>query len=160
MLKKGNISRLGICSGTQFNFGVRNRRFAGGSNLPSGRYFSICPENDFNDFGTLRDEMFAYYSGDSGISPMIFDPQVDAWLTDYLISQDFFTKEDSKYPYYLFIYVFAKETVKRFGYRLMYFIASSLRRTLLHSVLWAALLKPLMLRKRSNMVKYNLFKID
>jgi hypothetical protein len=111
-LKKENITSIVTAAGTQFNFGVRNRRFAGGNNLPSGRYFTICSENDFNDFGALRDEMFAYYNGDSGISPMIFDPLVDTWLSNYLISQGFISEEDSKYPYYLFIYEFAKETDK------------------------------------------------
>lgn len=109
-LKKEGINTIVTAAGTEFNFGKRNRRFAGGGDLPSNRYFTICSEDDFNDFGTLRDEMYAYYSGASGIIPEIFDPKVDTWLTDYLLSEKFFTEEDARYPYYFCTCLLETET--------------------------------------------------
>lgn len=54
--------------------------------------------------------MYGYYSGNSGINPLIFDPKVDIWLTEYLLKSKTFTKEDMDYPHLAIIFKFIKDT--------------------------------------------------
>jgi hypothetical protein len=83
MLEEG-MKYLHTSTGTEFNFGYRPRRFSGGPGLPTGRYFTLCDQDSFNDHGTLRDELTAYYRGKAGITATIFDPLVEPWVLDSL----------------------------------------------------------------------------
>jgi hypothetical protein len=51
-----------------FHRPMRTRRFAGDDRLPRGRYFSLCRDQDGNDRGTLKGELWAYYrASDAGL---------------------------------------------------------------------------------------------
>lgn len=103
VLKLAGVEWLQSAAGTEYNFGYRPRRFSGGTGLPPGRYFTVCDGEDFNDRGTLRDEITGYYSGESGITPLIFDPKVEPYIYELLRSQGF-SEQSLTYPLYLFIY--------------------------------------------------------
>jgi hypothetical protein len=52
----------------------RRRRYAGGSNLPIARYYSVCSTADGNDKGTLCYELMTYWSYGAGkVYPSLFD---------------------------------------------------------------------------------------
>src|SRR5690349_10982793 len=72
-MKANGVNAVVTVSGKQPNTGRRSRRFAGDTNLPRGRYFTVCDDEAFNDGGTLRDEMYTYYSGSGGLDVNIFD---------------------------------------------------------------------------------------
>lgn len=102
-MKRQGIEGLVSAAGVQLNFGQRPRRFAGGPGLPPGRYFTVCDgSGGFHDGGTLRDEITAYYSEAASITPMIFDPQVEDWLIDFLQAENLarLTAEDLRHPFY------------------------------------------------------------
>jgi hypothetical protein len=108
-LKAEGIARIVNAAGVQLNFGARPRRFAGGPGLPPGRYFTLCEGVDFRDRGTLRDEITAYYSGDSGIVVTIFDPKVDHGILEHL-QETGMSPEDAALPLYYCVYELARET--------------------------------------------------
>ena len=114
-LKAQGINNILTASGAEFNFGYRPRRFSGGPGLPSGRYFSVCDSarfhhnETFHDNGTLRDEITAYYSSQSGIVPAIFDPHLEPDILDVLRSQGV-SEDDLKYPLYLIDFSLERET--------------------------------------------------
>jgi hypothetical protein len=79
------ITYVVTAAGTQYNFGSRPRRFAGGPGLRPESYSTISTPT--GDRGALRDELTAYYSGSAGIWVMIYDPTVEEWVTDHLREQ-------------------------------------------------------------------------
>jgi hypothetical protein len=97
-------------AGVEHNFGYRPRRFSGGPGLPSGRYFTLCDGGDFNDRGTLRDELTAYYSETSGMTVTIFDPKVDVYICDHLKSTAGLTEEDLAQPFFNLLYRIERRT--------------------------------------------------
>jgi len=109
-LKQQGIHTMVSAGGVQTNYGYRPRRFAGGPGLPPGRYFTLCDGLHFNDGGTLRDEITAYYSGASGITATIFDSIVDAYIKEDLKKSGNSTDEDLRYPFYLIIYQIERRT--------------------------------------------------
>jgi hypothetical protein len=115
-LKRQGIARLVTAAGIELNFGKRPRRFAGGPGLPPGRYFTLCDGGDFSDRGTLRDEITAYYSGDSGISVTIFDPRVDPYVVE-LLQHSGMSLEDASLPLYYFVYRLERATDKNAALR-------------------------------------------
>jgi len=111
-LKKGGTKEIVTAAGVVHNFGRRPRRFAGDADLPPGRYFTICDADTFNDHGTLRDEIYAYYSGHSHVDAVIYDPKVDTWLLDFLLSSGRLTQDDARYPFYNIVYKVPIKTEK------------------------------------------------
>lgn len=109
-LKAQGIHQLISAAGSEINFGFRPRRFAGGPGLPPGRYFTVCDGGAFEDAGTLRDELTAYYSAASGIHVTILDPKVDRWVLDYLRDRQGMSPEDLAYPLLLYIYTLERRT--------------------------------------------------
>lgn len=111
-LKREGIEQFISAAGSAFNFGYRPRRFSGGPGLPSGRYFTLCDGGSFNDRGTLRDEVTAYYEGSSGITPIIYDPKVESYILDHLRKFGGMTQEDLACPFYFIIYRIERWTEK------------------------------------------------
>jgi hypothetical protein len=109
-LKEQGIHTFITAAGAVQNLGRRPRRFAGDLDLPPGRYFTLCSQDTFNDYGTLRDEIYGYYSGASSIDATILDPKVDTWLPDFLVYSGQLTEDDLKYPFYNFYYKVTRKT--------------------------------------------------
>jgi len=107
-LAKDNIRKIVTASGTEVNFGSRPRRFAGGPGLAKGSYFTVCSGPDFNDHGALRDEMTAYFGGDSGILAAIFDPTTEPFVKDLV--REAGAPEDA--PFLMFIYEVCRQTAQ------------------------------------------------
>jgi hypothetical protein len=108
-MKRDGIEQLVNAAGVEINFGFRPRRFSGGPGLPSGRYFTLC-DGEFNDRGTLRDEVTAYYSGRSGMTASILDPRIDVEVIDYLRNEHGLSDESAALPFYLIVYLVERRT--------------------------------------------------
>jgi hypothetical protein len=111
-LKRQGIHRVVTAAGVEFNFGYRPRRFSGGPGLPPGSYFSLCDDDTFNDHGTLRDEITAYYSGLSGNTVTVFDPTIEKYVLDHLEHMAGMSAEDLAYPLYYFKYRIERRTTR------------------------------------------------
>jgi hypothetical protein len=112
-LKRQGIDTIVSAAGAEFNFGSRPRRFAGGPGLAPDSYFTLCDGGrTFVDGGTLRDELTAYFSAASGMTPLIFDPKVEKWLIDYLRTNSSarMSEEDLAYPFYYIRYQIERAT--------------------------------------------------
>lgn len=109
-LKQDGINYLVTAAGSEYNFGFRPRRFAGGPGLPPSRYFVVCDADSYNDRGTLRDELTAYYQGASGIRPMIFDPLADPFVLEQLLETGSVTEESLQYPLYYVVFRLERRT--------------------------------------------------
>jgi hypothetical protein len=103
-LKRDGIENLSSAAGSEYNFGFRPRRFSGGPGLRPNSYFTICQDSEFHDYGTLRDEMVAYYSGSSGITVSIFDPNIETGVMEFLRESGQISEDDLKYPFYFIVY--------------------------------------------------------
>ncbi len=109
-LKQQGIARLVSAAGVEPIFGFRPRRFSGGPGLPPGRYFTLCGDDNFDDCGTLRDELTAYYSGEAGVTARIWDPNVDEGVLEYLRRHHGFSEDSLAHPLYLISYKIERET--------------------------------------------------
>jgi hypothetical protein len=109
-MQRMGIDVLVTAAGTELNFGCRPRRFAGGRGVPHGQYFTVCDNTDtFDDRGTLRDEITAYYGAESGVTCTILDPKAEPDLLDYLQAQGV-AAEDLAFPLYYFVYRVERRT--------------------------------------------------
>jgi hypothetical protein len=111
LIKQG-VKQFITAAGSEINFGFRPRRFSGGPGLSPGSYYTLCDGKNYNDYGTLRDELTAYYRGLSGITPLILDPKVDEGVLEYLQKSHNFSDESLLHPLYLYIYSIERETEK------------------------------------------------
>lgn len=88
--------------------GKRARRFAGDETLPRERYFSLCDDQKFNDFGTLKREMLAYYDECSGVDVMLYDSLSEPKLKPERLAQFGLTEKDTEF--FLVLMHIVKET--------------------------------------------------
>lgn len=101
-------------AGVHANLGQRARRFSGGKGLRPGSYFSICENLSGLDYGTLRNEMLAYYSQESGVIARLFDTSEDSHLLEQMFGLPPNSIQDSTF-YIIYTIVRETEDNKVFG---------------------------------------------
>jgi hypothetical protein len=109
-LQEAGIKAVVSTGGVQLTTGRRARRFAGDTNLPPGRYFTLCERDTFDDQGTLRDELYGYYRGGRSVDVAIFDPTVDTEIFADFQARNLISAEQILTPLYAFMYRIPRRT--------------------------------------------------
>lgn len=106
-LSNSGVQALVTAAGLEHNFGFRPRRFAGGAGLRPGSYYSVCSDERYDDGGTLRDEMLAYFSSHANITVKLFDSAIDKGCKEYCL-QSGVHEAMLQEPFYLIFYKIEK----------------------------------------------------
>jgi hypothetical protein len=108
----GPVLGIVTAAGVEHNFGFRPRRFSGGPGLRPNSYFTLCKDETLNDGGTLRDELVAYYRGESGVVVDIMDPLIETATRQLLKEQWKWTDSDLEGNFYIFHYHVCRMTAE------------------------------------------------